>query len=90
MLPLAALRYLRVHLEKAELDSSVTGVLQVGDMKVKRARKFSVLAREQLKTCSVETRLKGEAGETRREKAEILGRPGLGQESEILRTHRGQ
>ena len=48
------------------------------------------MAREQLKTCSVETRLKGEAGETRREKAEILGRPGLGQESEILRTHGGQ
>ena len=46
MLPPAVLRYLRVHLGKAELDLSVTGVLQVGGMKVKRARTFSVLERE--------------------------------------------
>lgn len=44
----------------------------MGDTKVREARKSRVLAREQLKTCYSEMRLKGEASEGRREKADIL------------------
>lgn len=44
-MPLAALRYLRGHLEKAELDLSVTGVLPGGRYEGKRRKKIQGIAK---------------------------------------------
>lgn len=44
-MPQAALRYLRVHLEKAELDLSVTGVLPGGRYEGKRSKKIQGIAK---------------------------------------------
>lgn len=52
-------------------------------MKVEGPRKSRIVEREQMKTCSVETRRKGDTSEVIGEEAEILGRPVSGREYKI-------